>query len=121
MILILIAFLFSALLAAFFVSVMVAVGWRDKYVSAMKAANRNAGYWAEAQCKVKIGELEARDWKTLAECEAKRADELSRIAKEALKIAHHKEFSPSPEDFQSAQRLLGQTGVPPEEWPEVFD
>lgn len=135
---------FIALLAAFFISVMMAVGWRDKYLAACDAANRNAGYWAESESKLYDAVIELAKQEVLAHAEGKRANELSRIAKDALQIAHHKEFNrcecspgvfcplhiprrdPSEtytvEQFENRERVATSIlGPLDEEWPEVFD
>lgn len=101
--------------------VLLIVGYREQVRRATEAANRNAGYWAEAEAKRYEAELIVVQLDAGLKSETKRADELSRIAGDALRIAHHKEFSPKPDDFEAAKKLLGQRGYPPDEWPEVFD
>ena len=87
-------------------TILIVIGYREQVRKATEAANRNAGYWAESECKLYDAVISEQDWKTKAHCETKRADDLNRIASQALDVARDKAFSPQPEHFETAEAIL---------------
>ena len=83
------------MLAALFVSVLLAIGWRDKYLSAVQSANMNAGYWAQAESEKHDAEINVANLKGAQQVMRGHYNQMSQIAREAIRMREHQVDMPS--------------------------
>lgn len=100
------------------VIIILVIGYRDQVRRITVTANYNAGAWAEAEAKLHAAEIDLAQVDVLARAEMKRGDELARIAREALQVAHGREFDDGTVSgnsyIKSGETITAQWGTSPD-------
>lgn len=87
---IILCLVFGVALAALFVSALLAVGWRAKYLTTVKAANQNAGYWAQAESEKQDAIYEMAQLRGALKISEVNAERFHGLAKDAINVAGEK-------------------------------
>lgn len=83
--------LLLAIIGAFIIAALIVV-YRERVRTLTATANYNAALWAEAEAALHAAQIDLASVDAWAKAEMKRGDELARIAREALAVAHGREF-----------------------------
>lgn len=121
MILFLAIIAYLALIVSWPVLGLIILGCRNRTRMATEAANRNAGYWAQSESEKDAISHDAARLQGELSAENRRANELSRITRDALEVARREVFEPKSErelrempwkEMQGHLREARERGIP---------